>query len=373
MANITYIFSEGRKDKIDSNQVQAEEFYYGFFGLERLGHKLKIIEFNKNKKLLQLFDKVLNKFLSLPFNTSYLTSIENFKLIKKTEYLFLVNEKVAFSSFFLLLFAKLFNRNLKTTMFAMGLYSKSVRYKYFYFLHNLLIKLLILMIDNIIFLGKSEFQRAKMLNKNNDKFHFIPFGIDTTFWKVNINEKIETRDYVLFVGNDGNRDYELLVQLISHYKDIKFKVVTNNLHLVNFKADNLEFFSGNWNSNNLTDKDLKNLYKRSIAVIIPLKDSFQPSGQSVSLQAMSVGTPVAITRTKGFWEKEKYFHDKNIFFIEGNKLESWKNFFEYTIFNDSLLNKVSIESLITTNKNYTIDSFNQKVYDVVFKDIKRFK
>ena len=75
MANITFIFSDGRKDKINSNQVQAEEFYYGYFNFIRLDHKLKIIEFNKNKRFLNLFDKVLNRIFSLPFNTSYLTSL----------------------------------------------------------------------------------------------------------------------------------------------------------------------------------------------------------------------------------------------------------------------------------------------------------
>lgn len=370
MANITYIFSEGRKDKIISNQVQAEEFYYGYFNFIRLNHKLKIIEFNKNKKFFKFFDKVLNKIFSLPFNTSYLTSFNNFKTIKKTEYLFLVNEKVAFSSIFLLLFAKLFNRKLKTTMFAMGLYSKSVRFESLYFLHKLTIKFIILMIDNVVFLGESEFQRAKILNNSNEKFHFIPFGIDTDFWKVSSNEVIETKEYVLFVGNDGNRDYDLLIELISYFKNIKFKVVSNNLKLINFQSDNLEVLTGSWSDYDITDKDLQNIYKNSKAVILPLRDSFQPSGQSVSLQAMCVGTPVAITKTKGFWENEKFFHDKNIFFIEGNKLESWEKFFEETISNNELLKRVSFESFNTVNEYYNMESFNQKVYDLVFREVK---
>ena len=37
------------------------------------------------------------------------------------------------------------------------------------------------------------------------------------------------------------------------------------------------------------------------------KRKFQPSGQSVALQSMSLGIPVMITETKGFWQKEVYF------------------------------------------------------------------
>ena len=38
--------------------------------------------------------------------------------------------------------------------------------------------------------------------------------------------------------------------------------------------------------------------------IIPLKNSIQPSGQSVALQSMACGTPVVITETFGFWDKK---------------------------------------------------------------------
>ena len=46
------------------------------------------------------------------------------------------------------------------------------------------------------------------------------------------------------------------------------------------------FQKGNFYKNGLTDLELRKLYQKSIAVIIPLKDVYQPSGYSVALQAM---------------------------------------------------------------------------------------
>jgi glycosyltransferase involved in cell wall biosynthesis len=51
----------------------------------------------------------------------------------------------------------------------------------------------------------------------------------------------------------------------------------------------------------VTDAELRELYRHALAVVVPLEDSIQPSGQSVALQAMACGRPVILTRTRGLW------------------------------------------------------------------------
>ena len=48
--------------------------------------------------------------------------------------------------------------------------------------------------------------------------------------------------------------------------------------------------------------------------VYSFKNSTQPSGQSVSLQCMSVGVPVLISKTDGFWDYDLFKDNKNIFF-----------------------------------------------------------
>ena len=63
----------------------------------------------------------------------------------------------------------------------------------------------------------------------------------------------------------------------------------------------MKLIEGHWNYEILSDEELKEIYNNAILTIIPLKDSLQPSGQSVALQSMSSGTPVMISKTSGFW------------------------------------------------------------------------
>jgi glycosyltransferase involved in cell wall biosynthesis len=71
-------------------------------------------------------------------------------------------------------------------------------------------------------------------------------------------------------------------------------------------------------------------YDKAKLTFIPLKESLQPSGQSVTLQSMARGVPVMITNASGFWDRLNYEHNKNILFIEENNAENWalniKNF-----------------------------------------------
>ena len=92
----------------------------------------------------------MNKFLSLPFYSSKLTNLENLKKIKKTDYLFLINEGVGFSSLFLIIIGRFFKR-IKISMFVMGLYSKKIKFDKLKFLHMFFVRLLVLNINNIFF------------------------------------------------------------------------------------------------------------------------------------------------------------------------------------------------------------------------------
>ena len=52
-------------------------------------------------------------------------------------------------------------------------------------------------------------------------------------------------------------------------------------------------------------------YEQSNLSIIPLKNSLQPSGQSVALQSMSMEVPVLMTKTDGFWDHSVFDNNKN--------------------------------------------------------------
>ena len=364
MKNITYIFSQNRKINYNNNNSYAKDFYYGLHNFDnRKNNEIEIIEYSKKKSLLYplllVFDKVMNKFLSLPFYSSKLTNSENLKKILKTDYLFLVNEGVGFSSMFLLLVSKIFKR-VKVSIFVMGLYSKKIRFKRVTFIHLFIVKMLVLTADNILFLGKSEHEKAHATHKKYaEKFKFLPFCIDTEFWTNSSKKDITKNENIIFVGNDGNRDFELLIKLAHELRELNFIVVSSSEVFKKVNLPNVKIYDGFWGNKEITDSDLRNLYLEAKLSIIPLKESFQPSGQSVALQSMSLGVPVMITQTSGFWEKEIFINNENIFFIDGFEYKSWVNKIN-TIFNDnSTIRKISENAKDTVIENYKL----KKLYD----------
>ena len=137
------------------------------------------------------------------------------------------------------------------------------------------------------------------------------FGVDTRFW--NHKHTDFSEDYILSVGNDSNRDFNLLVEAAGAL-ECNVKILTKR-DIITSLPDNVEILKGSWKSQELSDTELRCLYQNARAVVVPLKETLQPSGQSVALQAMACEKPVVITRTKGLWSDAHLFDWENVIFI----------------------------------------------------------
>lgn len=360
---VTYIFSSPRKARYLNKNVSAKEFFYGIFNPDFEKRQIKIIEFEDNKnllnKILSIFDKLITKFISLPFYTSKLTNKKNFEIIKNSSDIFLINENVGCSAILLLLFGK--SKNCKVYLFVMGLYSKKIRFKFFSKLHFYLIKTVVKRIDYVFFLGKGEFNKARNLHKQfRNKFVYFPFSIDTYFWGTNTKSiELENNDYILFVGNDGNRDPVLLKKIASKLPDYNFKIISKIPELKNLNLPNVSLISGNWSQNTLSDIELREIYQNARLTVIPLKESSQPSGQSVALQSMAVGVPVMISSTSGFWDEDEFINNKHIFLQTNNNSQSWSNNIKLIYHDIEKLNKVAREAKNLVNSKFDLNNFYQ--------------
>jgi glycosyltransferase involved in cell wall biosynthesis len=198
-----------------------------------------------------------------------------------------------------------------------------------------------------------------------DKFVFIPFGIDTDFWRPSGISARNAEPYILFVGNDLNRDFELLLNIASNCSDMRFKFVTSRLS-PSVCPRNVELISGKWQSAILSDQGLRSLYGRCMMVIIPLKESLQPSGQSVALQAMACGKPVVITKTRGFWDLSEFEDNKHLVFCELNNLEEWVRKISSLIEDDEFRSLLWSESRKLVKEKYNSRNFSEKLAKMSF-------
>lgn len=148
-----------------------------------------------------------------------------------------------------------------------------------------------------------------------DRIQVNCFGVDEHFWCP--GEKKEDKGYILSIGNDSNRDYEVLLRAAENISQ-PIKLVTRRQLPANL-PDNVELLYGSWHTQALDDHGLRDLYRKASCVVVPLKESLQPSGQSVCLQAMACGTPVVLTRTAGLWETRGLCNNTNVLFVQPNE------------------------------------------------------
>lgn len=127
--------------------------------------------------------------------------------------------------------------------------------------------------------------------------HVNQFGVDTSFWTPGL---VPESGYILAVGNDGRRDYPTLIEAA---RLLPWRVILiTNCELPSLPS-NVEHIHGGY-AGGVSDAKLRDLYRGASCVVVPLKPTFQPSGQSVTLQAMACGRPVVLTETRGIWSRE---------------------------------------------------------------------
>ena len=80
---------------------------------------------------------------------------------------------------------------------------------------------------------------------------------------------------------------------------------------------------------------------------------------------MSVGTPVVISKTEGFWDKSKFKNEKNIYLLENNQLSNWIESIKRIYFNENSLEDVSLEGTSTIKEHFDIDIFNKNIEKLI--------
>lgn len=158
-----------------------------------------------------------------------------------------------------------------------------------------------------VFFGEAELAPTlAALGPEPARLSVSQFGVDSDFWLPGGPRE----DFVLAIGNDSRRDYRTL---LAAAKEIPAPIrIVTRLPLPEPLPPNVSVIRGSWHDRALSDADIRELYRRAVCVVTPLHESLQPSGQSVTLQAMACGTPVVLTETRGLWNPGALRDGENI-------------------------------------------------------------
>ena len=367
---VLYFFQSGRKEKISSKSKYAKEMFYGYHYFLDHNYKVDVVEFRNHKTrfgkyFFLIFEKRLRNIFKLPLYWSFVTNKDTLKKIFESDFLIFANNRMACSALPMILYTKIFKNKVSSLSFIMGLFSRTPKYKILALIQKAYIILCLKTIDQFIFLSKGEIDFAiQKYTKYKDKFHYSPFAVDLDIWKKK-NKKEE--EYILFVGNDGFRNYELVEKLTNKLSEKKFIIVSEQINKEKLSS-NSEVINGSWGDPEVNDLELRDIYQKAKLTIIPLKDSLQPSGQSVALQSIACGTPVIISETEGFWDPKNFVDNENIFFVKDNSLDNWVSLIEKVYYLElDVRNELVNSGLKTIKENYDLNNFSKKIEEIIIK------
>ena len=153
-------------------------------------------------------------------------------------------------------------------------------------------------LDHVFFFSPADRQKTlRDYDLDESKASLLEFGIDTEFWSPGAPAGDLPRPEILSIGSDPNRDYETLLAA-----DLPARLtVLTRLPVVLPVGADVELLRGDIYHAKLDDAGLRNLYRAAKVVVVPVHDVWQPSGQSVTMQAMACGRPVVVSRNRGLW------------------------------------------------------------------------
>ncbi len=144
---------------------------------------------------------------------------------------------------------------------------------------------------------EADFLRESLGSKQD--VEYLPFGIDQEFWKPG-QESGADGDYVFSVGNDWNRDYKTLINAWRpEYPPLK---VVTSLPMPP-TPNNIQVIAGGWRKQVLSDEEVRRLFQGARFVVLPIRQTIQPAGQSACLQAMACGKAVVFSDIAGVWDR----------------------------------------------------------------------
>lgn len=314
----TIIYTKGglknRLSDVNENK-SPRDFYYGFLGLLDKGYDLRMLSISDDYpgvigKLKQLKEKVWSRT----------TGISSRKNVLKVDKKYWTDSKniISFTDHFSLALGDYFNKVNKaphTIGLFHGLCHFENRLTYLgKMISDSYIRNALNGLDYIGFFGPIDREVAiSRYNLDKNKTGIFRFGVDAEFWRnLSLSDTKEGFN-ILSVGSDPSRDYETLVQ--TDIQD-RINIITSLSVDVPSQKSNIFHNRGDFYCGGLSDLALRNMYNKADVIVVPLHDVFQPSGYSVTLQAMACEKPVILSNIKGLWTPELLVDEENCLLVE---------------------------------------------------------
>ena len=215
---------------------------------------------------------------------------------------------------------------------------------------------------DLVTISKSE--QNFLENKFNKSIYYLPFGVDLSFWIPSKRNKTNEK-FVLSIGNDRHRDWETLINAWC-LEFPNLKIITN--HKIKSNKKNIKILNSNWNIKTISDQEILKLYNLCDFVIIPLKNTIQPSGQSVCLQAMACNKIVIMSEIDGIWDKNNLIDNKHLVYVKPMNVNALRDKIKDILLNKKKFMEMNKVSRSNVNKHFSVKKFS-KIFENYLKNL----
>jgi len=182
-------------------------------------------------------------------------------------------------------------------------------------------------------------------------FTTVSYCLDMDFYRLRNQRIPNDPPYILSVGRDPGRDLGTLIKA-AEIADINVKIVTLPYLLPEGTAerDRVEVLE------RLSYRDLFELYKRAILVVVPLKTGITyPSGIRAVMESMALGIPTIASRTSVL---EEYFvEDYDLKFAIPENSSALAKEIKNVVENKDLQIALIKNAQDTMNKSYKLENY----------------
>ncbi len=325
--------------------------------LDRIGYKKKNVMY-KNL-LLNYFDKgeiiytkyedeIIRKVRNWPFVGNFL--LHMFRWGKSFKYAFkMYNMKnietiICLNPIVGMIYGLLPRKKNVKKVIVCGFLFENKNNKLYFQLRKIIAKKSIKNISKVIVYSSSEVDYYSNLFSINDKFTFVPYGID--YAEIKDYDCRKLPDEYIFSGGGSNRDYLTLIKSYNNLKEtsVPLVIATQPWRLNGMDTSKCVVLP------DVVNETFGDVMKRSKFMVLSLKDENISAGHMVMLQALSLGVPIIVNKISAI---QDYVDESVVTFYETGNVEQLSGLISRYLENIDELTEKSIKGKRLYEKCYT--------------------
>lgn len=156
-----------------------------------------------------------------------------------------------------------------------------------------------------------------------DNVHWVRLGIDTEFFRKHVlptGQKGVRREYVLTIGRDKSRDYNLFLQIVQAMENMKFVAICS--------PKNLRDKTIPRNLTVIYNADYQTILRwlgKAFCFILPMRELHRASGQIAFLEAAALEMPIVVSNVKSLKDNYSFNEKDGVFFLMNSDKRGWTN------------------------------------------------